>query len=250
MAVKPASDLLYDSEATLRAVDSALDSLRETEGADPALRTALQSVGVSSDAQTDPLQHMFQPLTGGPMGLLGLSQVLARGYAEIVSVLGSLRESRSLLEKTAVDRLHHTHAKLKEVSTATETAATSILDGLERCLGMVDSLEGSSASDPASAGTHAQLRDELFTMMNHMQFQDITTQQINYASNVLTDMEARLAQLASVLDPAAFGVRTASFAAPAAPAGPQSFDPAASTQNAEQRQAVADDVFENRVTRL
>ena len=86
-------------------------------------------------------------------------------------------------------------------------------------------------------------------MMNHMQFQDITTQQINYASSVLTDMESRLTQLAAVLDPASFGVRVAGPALAVQQVAPH-FDPAASTQNAEERQAVADDVFEQRLTRL
>lgn len=249
MSSKPPSDLLYDSEATLRLVDSALDSLREPEPVSPVLRRALEERASDEEGRPHAIHELFaEPLAGGPMGLLGLSQALVRGYAEIVSVLGSLRESRSLLERTAVDRLQHTHAKLKEVSSATETAATSILDGLERCLRMVDQLASTSSSDPTSADVHAQLRDELFQLMGHMQFQDITTQQINYASSVLTDMESRLAQLASVLDPASFGVRAVHTTLGQTDA--VHFDPAASTQNAEERQAVADEVFEQRLTRL
>jgi chemotaxis regulatin CheY-phosphate phosphatase CheZ len=246
MPAKPPSELLYDSEATFRLVDSALESIREPEPERTALRDALaRQEGEAPDAANT---RLFDPLRGGPVGLLGLSQILARSYAEIVSVLGSLRESRSLLEKTAVDRLQHTHAKLREVSSATETAATSILDGLERCLGMVDQLDASAADADASVETRSQLRDALFMLMGHMQFQDITTQQINYASSVLTDMESRLAQLAAVLDPASFGARGAQEILEQVEA--THFDPAASTQNAEQRQAVADEVFEQRITRL
>ena len=49
-----------------------------------------------------------------------------------------------------------------------------------------------------------------------MQFQDITSQQLNYASAVLTEMESRLANIASVFDPAAFG-----SAPPAPPIAPE-----------------------------
>lgn len=244
MSSKQASDLLYDSEATLRLVDTALDSIREPEDAPDPLGGAMQRATAASTSAR--AQQYVVPGDGGPIGLLGLSQILARSYSEIVSVLGSLRESRSLLERTAVDRLHHTHAKLREVSDATETAATSILDGLERCVAMVDQLDASEGE--ASAPTRTQLRDELFGVMGHMQFQDITTQQINYASSVLMDMEDRLAQLALVLDPASFGVLDVHQALERV--GDTHFDPAASTQNAEQRQAVADEVFEQRVTRL
>lgn len=244
MSSKQPSDLLYDSEATLRLVDTALDSIREPEGAPDAPHGAMHRAMAASVGARTPRD--FSGIDGGPIGLLGLSQILARSYSEIVSVLGSLRESRSLLERTAVDRLHHTNAKLREVSDATESAATNILDGLERCVGMVDELDASEGD--ASAATRGQLRDELFTLMGHMQFQDITTQQINYASSVLNDMEDRLAQLALVLDPASFGAHEVSEALERV--GPTHFDPAASTQNAEQRQAVADEVFEQRLSRL
>jgi len=38
--------------------------------------------------------------------------------------------------------------------------------------------------------------------LHSTQSQDITSQQLNYASSVLTELEARLAELASLLDPA------------------------------------------------
>ena len=60
-----------------------------------------------------------------------------------------------------------------------------------------------------------------------MQFQDITTRQLSYASSVLTDMENRLAELASVLDPTAVGVLRLP-------------EP---TGNAAARQSVADEIF-------
>jgi uncharacterized Rmd1/YagE family protein len=76
------------------------------------------------------------------LGSIGPSAVLARSYGEIVSVLGSLRQSRNILQHTTVAKLH--------------------------------------SSQP----------------------EDITSQQLNYASTVLTELEARLAELASFLDPA------------------------------------------------
>jgi hypothetical protein len=110
MTARHASELLYDSEAALRLVDSAIDEIRQPQ----------------------------------------LSEILARGYAEVVSVLGSLRESRAVLQRPAVGALS----------------------------------------------------------------QDVTTHQLDHASAVLTDMEGRLAMLASVLDPAALGVAVARYREP------------------------------------
>jgi hypothetical protein len=95
----------------------------------------------------------------------------------------------------------------------------------------------------SEADLRQTLRDELFALVGCMQFQDITTQQLHYASAVLTEMENRLAELARVLDPTTFGTLRIALATPAKPNVPVSFDPAASTENAEARQAVADEIF-------
>ena len=63
----------------------------------------------------------------------------------------------------------------------------------------------------------------------------------SYASSVLAEMETRLAELASILGPAALGA--AGTPASEASSGPITFDPAASMTNAEARQAVADQIF-------
>lgn len=236
MSPKQPSELLYDSEATLRLVDTAIQDMGELDADEP------QSIE----------QRLRASLTPSPsMGLSGLSDMLARGYAEILGVLDSLRQSRHLLERAAVEKIQHTHDKLREVSDATETAATDILNGLDQANTMVDALDAYASEhgepDDRAAGIRTALRDELFALMGHMQFQDITSQQLNYASAVLTEMETRLAHIARVFDPAAFGVAPTEPAA-TADTGPVTFDPNASTQNRAERQAVADQIVATKVS--
>ena len=50
------------------------------------------------------------------------------------------------------------------------------------------------------------LRDELFEVMGCLQFQDITSQQLSYASSILFEMESRLAKLSDAFDPRLFGL--------------------------------------------
>jgi hypothetical protein len=175
-----------------------------------------------------------------------LPAVLLQAYAEIQATLRCLRESRDALDQAAVQKLQHTSAKLLEVSSATEVAATGILDSLDRASAMVDALDAldtSGRSDAADIRT--RLRDELFQSISCLQFQDITTQQLRYASSMLDEMEQRMAGLAKALDPANLGAALASPAS-AAPLGrPQelTFDPGATVENAEQRQSLADDIF-------
>jgi chemotaxis regulatin CheY-phosphate phosphatase CheZ len=148
-----------------------------------------------------------------------------------------------MLQQTAVERLHHTHEKLREVSSTTENAATNMLDGVDRALRIIDRLDvesGLQASENAAA-LRSQLREELFTMMSHLQFHDITTQQLSYTSGVLSDVERRLAQLAKAFDPRSFGVELSQIAE--TPSAPVAFDPGATVENAQVRQALADEIF-------
>src|SRR5688572_22472519 len=119
MTARNTSELLYDAEAALRQVDSAIaeicdagSSLPENAGA-----CALDPAVVS--------EHRA-------LGIVDLTHMPARGYGEIVSVLGASHESRSALEHATVDHLRQTHARLREMTTVTGTAARSILAGFER----------------------------------------------------------------------------------------------------------------------
>lgn len=232
MATRPATELLYDSEATLRLVDSALEGISDLR----ADRSGMESQ----------MRALIGQLVDQPRGLASLPQVLLRAYAEIMGVLESLKESRGMLERAALDKIQHTNQKLLEVTSATEVAATDIMDGVDRALGMVDELDAvEGAGGPGRAGELRQsLRDELFGMMGSLQFQDITTQQINYACSVLAEMERKLNQIAHVFDPRTFGIDPAAGSPDVAPAHPQAaFDPAATTADAEHRQALVDRIF-------
>lgn len=177
-------------------------------------------------------------------GLATLPQSLLRAYSEITGILERLRESRGVLEQAAVDRLTQMNDKLKEVSSATETAATDIMNGLDRSIAMVDELD-EIAAQPDAAARGAELRghvrDELFGVMVHLQFQDITTQQLAYASSIISEMEKRLAQIVGLFDPTNMGEddRPVELASDA----PVTFDPHATTSNATNRQSLADEIF-------
>lgn len=227
--MRAATEVLYDSEAALRLVDRQLDELRREP--EPPAHTE------------DTRQHLHallaQPVGQG-VGLAALPLILTRANEEIHAVLASLRDSRSALEAATVEKLQHTSAKLREVTNAAEVAATDILDGLDRAQGLIDRLDESDASGDreGARGTREMLRQELFGMMECLQFQDITNQQLAYASSVLTDMENRLQQIAKLFDP------TTHLGGPTIePPDPRTFDPAATTRNAEERQALADSIF-------
>ncbi len=241
MNPKPNSDLLYDSEAALRLVDRAMEDFRDES---PSLRPHIgASIGASISARIGDAER------GNPsaaVDCLAVSELLANGYSAILEVLNSLRQSRHLLERATVERISHTHDKLREVSRATEVAVTDILNGLDRANCVVDELEtyAATSGEPDAQGQtlRGTLRDELFALMGHMQFQDIASQQLAYASAVLSDMESRLDHVVRLLDPTGVGNQPLG-AAPERLEGDETFDASASVNGRVERQAIADAVI-------
>jgi hypothetical protein len=246
-------ELLYDTEAALRLVDSELDELRAgpavAELAAPATPAAAPAAATpAAPTATMRMEHpaaqhlraLLEQPAGAPVGLASLPFILERANQEIQAVLANLRDSRDALETATVEKLQTTNEKLKEVTSATEVAATDILDALDRAQCLLDELDTADAADDKEKGQNVRdlLREEIFGMMGALQFQDITTQQLAYAASVLTDMENRLLQIAKLFDPAAVMVRAA-IDAP----DPRTFDKNATTRHAQERQSLADSIF-------
>lgn len=204
------TEVLYDSETVLRLVDREIEELCEAQ----------------------------------PEGnhLAVLLAVMQRANMEIEQVLRTLCESREVLQDVTLREIHDSTAKLAEVSSATELAATRIMDGLDRAQGLIDHLDdldgGANGGDATvkAAAVRSRLRDELFAIMGSLQFQDITSQQLGHVSRMLADVERRLHATAAILDG---GVANAVMIDAESVS---IFSESASTRNAGQRQAAADAV--------
>lgn len=120
--------------------------------------------------------------------------------------------------------------KLDKVTNATELATTEVMDIVDNVISRlnvitekVDAIEA-GAGNPDAAGTISEsiagIRDEingsqddLFSIMNALQFQDITTQQINSIGSVIESVYSKLTELLQGFDDdgRALGVRAATF---------------------------------------
>ena len=227
-------ELLSDSEATLRQVQG-----------------VLADFGSTPDRE-DVVDERHRDSGRRVAGLTELVEILLTTYGEIMSVIDSLRKSRGMLEQAAMERLKSTHEKLAEVSSATEMAATGMLDGLDRALVLVDHMEAADESGTPGEGSRLRgnLRDELHSLINLLQFQDITAQQLGYAGAVLLDIEDRLVELARIFDLKGMGAQQVST--PDERESERSArledthttcDPEASHFDSQSRQALADKIF-------
>ncbi|MDQ8161971.1 MAG: hypothetical protein P3C10_05240 [Gemmatimonadota bacterium] len=225
MTSNRAQEVLYESEAALRLVDHELTGMHDARDA----------------AEAEP-----QVVTVPELSLAELPQILEQANAQILNVLSRLRASRAALQSTALEKLATTHEKIREVTSATEDAAINIMDACDRATQMVDELDtidGEAVPDREKAsGIRSTLRDELFLMMGALQFQDITSQQLAHASAVLVEMEERLLDVARLFDHNVDQAR-ADLTATQGSADETTYDPNATTRNAEGRQALADEIF-------
>lgn len=217
MSSSRAHEVFYESEAALRLVDQELTGLHDVRDVAPPAAPTLS--------------------------LADLPNILEQANAQILNVLARLRESRAALQTTALEKLQTTHEKIREVTSATEDAAINIMDACDRATQMVDELDTIDASETPdrdkASGIRANLRDELFLMMGALQFQDITSQQLAHASSVLVEMENRLLEVAKLFD---HNVEANVALTQSAP-DEKTYDPNATTRDAEGRQALADEIF-------
>jgi chemotaxis regulatin CheY-phosphate phosphatase CheZ len=224
-----ASDLMYDTAAALRLLDAELGELAPRRTGDTVAPVAL-----SGDAHA---------------GHAPLPEVLVRAMHQVHAMLASIRSGREHIRSAATERLAHTNEKLDEVSSTTGKAALDIMDALDRAIVQVNELETDAVLADARKGAaiRTALRNELFDVMGHMQFQDITSQQIMHVQSLLADMEARLTDVANMFDhPPTADAMTHAAASSGAPPSRHTrhFDPNATLANAGSRQALADALVE------
>lgn len=224
--MRPPQELLYDSEASLRLVDHAIEELSAS--------------GAELDREARGfLEHVMTQ----PGGFAELSRTLLRAYAETVGIVIRMRESSGMLDGAGIEKLQQMHGRLEEVSEATETATTGILDGLARAIALVEKLDDvSSLSEVERKQMSGSLREELSGVVNHLQFQDITSQQLRHIANLLADMRQRISQVVAIFSPAtSFQKSDASVPSP--------IDPAVTELIGGDLQAVADEIFAIRTER-
>jgi chemotaxis regulatin CheY-phosphate phosphatase CheZ len=233
MAHERASELMYDTASSLRLLDAELGELAPRASAAASLASRAAPSTPAPQERVLPMQP----------------SMFLRAMGEVQEMLASIKDGREQIRAATSERITSSSEKLNEVSSATANAALDIMDALERAVAKVDDLETDEArtDEAKSAAIRGDLRDELFAIMGHMQFQDITSQQIMHVQSLLSDVETRLADIANLFD-AQSG--EAANTAPAAQASQRdvrdtvAFDPNATVSDAETRQALADTLFQ------
>jgi len=176
--------------------------------------------------------------------LAELPAVLLRAHAEITEVLGGLRLTREEIEAHALERIRDTQDRLTDVTSTTESATLELLNGLDRSLELIDHLEAQADGRTPAEGFRF-LRRQVSELYTHLQFQDITAQQLQGVTHSLLELETRVAAVAALFD-RALGQAPATERQPPA-ADPSTahlaFNPDATMKRSRQDQAMIDEAF-------
>jgi hypothetical protein len=161
-----AAELLYESEATLRMVDDALDELRLSEAGPFSGTPRLTVIRSGDDVDAD------------ARGVLSV-----RVFWQLQEVLDAVRESREALQ--AMSRQNVSESRGAE---------------LDRALALVDRLDTLEAGETERPALHAELRRELIAVLNRGDGGDRSRDRLTDVSNRLAESETRLARLGHLFE--------------------------------------------------
>ncbi len=89
-----------------------------------------------------------------------------------------------------VDGLRQLDSRIRDVSAATEAAATDIFESVTRAVALVERLGAAGAAERPRV--LEALDGELAAVTSRLQFQDVTTQQLGQIASILADMRLGL----------------------------------------------------------
>jgi len=189
----------------------------------------------------------------------GLTEKTNLTYELIQVVINSIHSSRSELKKSVDGLLKKTGVQLKKITTTTEEATNKILDVAEGLdaeqLIIIEKLESLKNKDTDQDATIDEIKnmiyknqDAAFTIIDYLQFQDITAQQISGAYALLSDTERTLLYVSNLLKEFDYGDEGTEIILP--PIDPKSFNADAIFTDKGNIQNLIDDLFETGNTQI
>ena len=184
-----------------------------------------------------------------------LPETINHSYELIQMVIQSIHSSRSELKKSVDGLIKKTGMQLQKVTSTTEEATNKILDVAEKLdedqmkiIALIEDLEANSCSgDDLSAKFEEvkskvyQNQESAFLIMDYLQFQDITAQQIAGAYSLLADTEKTLLYVSDLLK--RFDTNREKFEGAISDIDKRSFNEDATFNNKRVLQEAIDDLF-------
>lgn len=194
------------------------------------LITELRRRGDTDPRLTDLLERLESHRPGN-----SIASLVVQAYSELSGALGAIQQSRDTLARYRLDQVDRSREKLSEVSAAAEVATTELMNGIDRSLGWLDRI---TADQGVRSEAVDAIRSELNALFHHLQFQDITAQQLAGVAALLDDISSRVTRALQLLDPS-----EAQDQVPNSTGNSSAYNADASFANVADRQATIDRAF-------
>lgn len=176
-AQRGVTEMLYDSEASLRLIDAALDDLREPGQDRRAAEAGRQALRLGDGAEAH--------------------EARLRAYWEVQELLDTVREGR-----TRIGRSGPGPGLIGAESPGGTRTTRDMDEGLYRALLLVDRLDPSEeGGETDQAALCSQLRTEIVAVLNQLRRGGEVLQQLDTTAGILYGVETRLRQVSAALDP-------------------------------------------------
>ncbi|MEA1996094.1 MAG: hypothetical protein U9N45_00565 [Gemmatimonadota bacterium] len=182
--------------------------------------------------------------------------------SEVVNgIVKDMEDTEEKLKESADKFLGQVSKQLDKVNESTQSAVTNMLDRIDNVserqndvsdhLGKLKKIIGDTGKDRPCENLmdcikkieslESEIQMEIFEMMNEMQFQDITEQQINHANQLIEEAKIKLLDFRKILS----GLTGKAGREELEVSGPRTkaaFDTEATMENRENRQSLADEL--------
>lgn len=166
-----AAELLYESEATLRMVDTVLDELRISDASARFMGQQLTTLDPGGQTQTAEIEIP--------------SEFCVRAYWQIQEALECVQHSREALQLGARE----------EMSGEPGNERQEQRERIDRALALLDRLESLEAGADDRSSIHRELRHDLVGILNRAQRRTERGESISLATSLIAEAEARLTRL-------------------------------------------------------
>lgn len=190
-----------------------------------------------SESLQSRIQKEIEELTTSVSGLV---ENFRRLKSPLVESREKVPQATSQLDKISEQTEAATHCVLDIVEAITQREE-QVMAGLMQIAHMADTANLAGVSALAqSLQNHANTTlNDAFTIMNALQFQDITSQQMNHAASILEDIEAKLQNILNVIGGDEFRQSVDTLA----PRKERAYDPHADMCDRRTQQADIDSLF-------
>ena len=197
-----------ESKGILKNVDTSVVLVKRLIN---SVKTLVEDESLLTDISREAIRDILEGIKEINLELSDVPFTLDKTYEIIKDIINSVSQSRVQLQGAVEGLIKKTGDQITKVTSATEEATQKMLDVsdalTEKQNNLVDRLDKLIEQNPELKNEFEEIKndiyeqqDDAFMILDHLQFQDITSQQLEGAFSMLGQIEEKLLTIAKLLE--------------------------------------------------